>query len=274
MSLSNNTTRVIVGVVSIPVIVAISYFGGIYFLLFALGIVLLAFYEFAVMSKKKGAFPNLWLGLIGVSFFIINRYFPLFDTYSFLLLFISLLTLIELFRDKGSAIFNIGTTLAGVFYVGLFASALIALREFYPNIEGIYSRGGFIIISVFASIWICDSAAYWGGTSLGKHKLFERVSPKKSWEGAIFGFFFAIAGMILAKIFLLDFLSWQNAAAIGIIVGTIGQAGDLIESLFKRDAGVKDSSALIPGHGGIFDRFDSLFYVAPFVFLYLKYFSR
>ncbi|MFZ1281640.1 MAG: phosphatidate cytidylyltransferase, partial [Ignavibacteriaceae bacterium] len=131
--------------------------------------------------------------------------------------------------------------------------------------------GGYLIISIFASIWICDSAAFFGGTALGKHKLFHRVSPKKSWEGAIFGFVFAILAMILAKNLVLDFLSLKDAIAIGLITGTIGQIGDLAESLLKRDAGVKDSSNLIPGHGGIFDRFDSLLFSAPVIYLYLTY---
>ena len=80
--------------------------------------------------------------------------------------------------------------------------------------------------------------------------------------------------MILAKIILLDFLNWQTVIAFGIIVGTVGQIGDLVESSIKRDAGVKDSSSLIPGHGGIFDRFDSLLYTAPVILLYMIYIGR
>ena len=108
---------------------------------------------------------------------------------------------------------------------------------------------------------------------MGRHKLFKRVSPQKSWEGAVFGFVFAVAAMIVAKPFILSFLSWQDVIILGIIIGSVGQVGDLIESLLKRDAGIKDSSALVPGHGGIFDRFDSLLFSAPAIWLYLKYFS-
>ncbi len=109
-----------------------------------------------------------------------------------------------------------------------------------------YTQGRIVIISIFASIWICDSAAFFGGTALGKHKLFPRVSPNKSWEGAIFGLLFAVIAMVISKAIFLDFLSWFDVITIGLIVGIIGQIGDLIESLFKRDAGVKDSSGLIP----------------------------
>ena len=110
------------------------------------------------------------------------------------------------------------------------------------------------------------------GTAFGKHKLFPRVSPNKSWEGAIAGFVFAIITMIAAKATVIDLLTLYDAVIIGIIVGIIGQMGDLVESLVKRDAGVKDSSAIIPGHGGIFDRFDSLLLTAPVVYLYLSIF--
>ena len=184
-----------------------------------------------------------------------------------------MLLIFELFRNNGSSIQNLGATLLGVFYLGIFGSTLVGIREFYPNIDGLYNHGGYLIISIFASIWICDSAAFFGGTAFGKHKLFPRVSPKKSWEGAIFGFVFVILAMILAKNIVLDFLSLKDAIVIGFIIGTLGQIGDLIESLLKRDAGIKDSSNLIPGHGGIFDRFDSLFYSSPIIYLYLTYFA-
>ena len=137
-----------------------------------------------------------------------------------------------------------------------------------------HKRKRLLIISIFAAIWICDSAAYYIGTAFGKHKLFVRVSPKKSWEGAIAGFVFAILAMIASKIIVLDFLSWNSTIGIGIIIGVLGQIGDLIESLFKRDSGVKDSSNLIPGHGGIFDRFDSLIFTAPLILILLILFER
>ncbi len=274
MTFSNNVTRIIVAVFAIPVIISAAYFGGIYFFIFTLFISLAAYHEFTILAKGKGANANLWLGLFGTAIIIINQYKFFIDFTSIILLLIFLLSLIELFRNKGSAILNLGSTLLGIFYTGLFSMSLLAIREFYPNVGELYSRGGYLIISILASIWICDSAAYYGGTALGKHKLFPRVSPNKSWEGAVFGFIFSIVAMILAKIIILNFLSWSSIIVLGIIIGIFGQIGDLIESLFKRDVGVKDSSAIIPGHGGIFDRFDSLLYTAPVILLYLKYFER
>ena len=274
MSLSNNATRIIVSIFAIPVILAASYFGGIYFFIFTLLISLAAFYEFVQLSKNKGANANLWFGFVSIILLLINTFKVFADFISIISFIVFAISLIELFRNKGSAILNIGTTLLGIFYIGLFSASLFSIREFYPNVGEIYFRGGYLIITIFASIWICDSAAYYGGTALGKHKLFLRVSPNKSWEGAVFGFVFAIITMVLAQIIVLKFLSLSTAIVIGIIVGIFGQIGDLIESLIKRDAGVKDSSSVIPGHGGIFDRFDSLLYTAPIILIYLKYFGR
>ena len=269
MLLGNTGIRVLVSVIAIPVLVLLSYFGGVYFLSFVLIIAGISFYEFSAMAKAKGANVNVNLGLLAIIFLILNQYKFFFSQFHFLIAFFIVLLIFELFRNNGSAILNLGATLLGVFYLGIFGSTLIGIREFYPNIDGLYFHGGYLIISILASIWICDSAAYFGGTALGKHKLFPRISPKKSWEGAIFGFVFAILAMILAKNLVLDFISLKDALVIGFIIGTFGQIGDLAESLLKRDAGVKDSSHIIPGHGGIFDRFDSLLFSSPIIYLYL-----
>jgi phosphatidate cytidylyltransferase len=272
MNLSNSITRIIVALLSIPLILAACYFGKFYFLLFALGIALIAFYEFSMMAKNKGMNLNLWLGFPGIIFLVLNQYYHLYmDSYNFLILFVVITSLIELFRKNGSAIYNLSGTLFGVCYLGLFAASLIALREYYPSLEEQYSKGGFLIISIFASIWVCDSAAYYGGTALGKHKLFPRVSPKKSWEGAVFGFVFAVLTMVASHYIILGFIGWNSIIALGVIIGIIGQLGDLVESLLKRDAQVKDSSNILPGHGGMFDRFDSLLLTAPVILLYLTY---
>ena len=273
MTLGNTTQRVLVSIVAIPVIIAAGYFGGLYFFAFTCFIAIVSFYEFSRFVKNKDIHTNTWLGVIFILLLLVNEFFHYLDIYFIILIFTVLLTMIELFRNKNSAIVNIGTTLLGILYIGFFSDALLAIRELYPRIEHLYIHGGYLIISIFVTIWICDSAAFFGGTRFGRHKLYPRVSPKKSWEGAVFGFVFAILTMLLAKVFILDFLSWTTVVILGIIIGTIGQIGDLVESLFKRDAGVKDSSGLIPGHGGIFDRFDSLLYSAPVILLYLKNFA-
>ncbi len=273
MTFSENLKRILVSAAAIPVIILAAYLGGYYFLIFILIVGLGSYYEFAAICRKKNINANLFPALLIILVLIINQFKHFADVYLIIIIASMLLLIIELFRDKGSAIINLGSAYLGIFYIGLFSTSLIALREFYPYLEGLSQRGGHLIISILASIWLGDSAAYYGGTAFGKHKLLPRVSPKKSWEGAILGFFFSAAAMILAKVILLEFLSWLNVIIIGLIIGTIGQVGDLVESLFKRDAGVKDSSAIIPGHGGIFDRFDSLLFVAPAVWIYLRYLS-
>lgn len=274
MALSNHQIRILVAVIAIPVILVASYLGGWYFYFFVLIISLTSFYEFCSISKSKGTNPNVFLGTLGVILLLLNQYRTWVSTINFIILYVVLLLLVELFRNKDSALLNLGITILGVFYLGLFGSTIIGIREFYPDLPGLYNRGGYLIISMLASIWICDSAAYWAGSSLGKHKMFPRVSPNKSWEGAIAGFIFAVVAMIIAKFTILNFLALRDAVHIGIIIGIFGQAGDLIESLLKRDAAVKDSSGLIPGHGGMFDRFDSFFFSAPIIFLYLTYIGR
>ena len=271
MALGNTAQRVIVALITIPLIIALSYFGKIYFFFFAAGIGLISYYEFHLLAKNKGVFTHLTPGLIAILSILIGSYYHTTSFYSLLIIIVLVVLLVELFRKKGSAIHNIGATLLGIMYLGLFTSALISIREIYSTSADLYNQGGYIIIAVLASIWVCDSAAFFFGVRFGKHKLFPRISPKKSWEGAIAGFVFSVLIMIAAKFIVLEFLQWTTIIAFGIIVGIIGQIGDLVESMLKRDAGVKDSSALIPGHGGIFDRFDSLLYTAPVIFIYLKF---
>jgi phosphatidate cytidylyltransferase len=208
-----------------------------------------------------------------------------------LLVFVPLALLIELFRNKPGALLNVASTVFGVLYVSFFMGSLVGIRElFVPADFPVYAHfqssgpsvppevvsqidrwGGYTVIAILATIWVCDSAAYFVGRALGRHKLFERVSPKKTIEGALAGFLFSLAAFLLAKFLVLPYLTWTQALVCGAIVGTFGQLGDLAESLLKRDAGVKDSSTILPGHGGILDRFDSLMFVSPLLYLYLDF---
>ena len=268
--MNNRTTRILVAFLSIPVLLGLSYWGKVPFLIFIFLVGTVSFHEFAVMVKNKNANINESLGILAVSLLIVNAYYNFIDFQLLILTEVIVIFLIELFRNKGSAIMNIGSTLVGLFYIGLFSSTIIMIREVYSGSLS-YNNGGLLIISVFITLWVTDSAAYFLGSAFGKNKLFPRVSPNKSWEGAIAGFIFAMITMIVLQTFLITFLNLTNAIILGIIVGLFGQIGDLIESLIKRDAGVKDSSNIIPGHGGIFDRFDSLIFSSPFVFIYVTY---
>jgi phosphatidate cytidylyltransferase len=267
-------TRVLVAIVGIPLIIAVSLYGRIPFLIFAAGIGTLSYYEFAKMARNRRYYANRIIGLICVLGIIVNEYFRILDFKVLSVLVVLLLLIFELFRNKESAIANLGASLLGVFYVGFFSAALVNLREFYNISSLVYGQGGYLILAIFVSIWLCDSAAYFLGTALGNNKLMPRVSPNKSWEGALAGFIFSIVTMLACKPIFADFLEWRDAIVIGLIVGTFGQLGDLIESLLKRDAHVKDSSSLIPGHGGVMDRFDSLIFSAPIIYLYLSFLTK
>lgn len=311
--MNNHLHRIITAIVAIPVIIFLCMTGGIPFLSFAILISSLALIEFYRLAEKKGAKPLTTIGvlagiLVNLSFYHVKlRDFTIglletcgvsvpFPSQSQLLIItiivvVVIFKLIELFRNNGSAILNVSSTLFGVLYISLFFGTFIGLRELfvpfdfpvgryfqspdcYTNpeiVNQVYRWGGYTVISVLAAIWICDTAAFYIGSAFGKHKLFPRVSPNKSWEGAVGGFLFAVMGAVAAKYLVLSYLSLGSAIILGIIVGIFGQVGDLIESLIKRDAGVKDSSNLIPGHGGILDRFDSLLLVSPIVYLYLDF---
>ena len=186
-------------IAGVPIILISAYLGGYYFLSFVVLISLMSFYEFSLLVKHKGANVNLLLGGIVIFVFLLNQFLGLVDPVAIIILSsLSLLT-VELFRNKGSAIFNLGSTFLGIFYIGIFSATLISLREFYSNDIIENNLGAYLIISILASIWIGDSAAYYGGITFGKHKLFPRVSPKKSWEGAIFGFIFAVLDNDISK---------------------------------------------------------------------------
>ncbi len=274
MSANKTPSRIIVALVAIPLIIAAVLYGGYFFLAFILGIGILGFHEYANMLKEKGSSVQKYLGGFAVAALILNAYFNVILTGQLFTLATVLILLAGLRWKSGSPIADIGGTLFGTAYIGLFLASLIEIREFYNYSDLTYANGGWLIIGMFASIWACDSGAFFLGIAFGKNKLYPKVSPKKSWEGALAGFVFSLLAMVVVKYFFLDFLSWGLAMAIGVTIGIIGQAGDFVESLIKRDSGVKDSSTLIPGHGGVLDRFDSLLFSAPVVYLILLFFGK
>ena len=267
------TIRVIVALIGIPLLLFVILKGEIYFFSIIIIIAVISQWELYKILKTK----NINVSVIpGYSLGMLLLYFTAYGSDKVLIL-LSLFTVLflfgfEMFRNKGSALLNIAGTFLGILYPVAFLAALLYLRF---NIEKIlpktgYNPAGMFIITMFASIWLCDTFAYFLGKALGKHRLFERVSPKKSIEGAIAGLAGAILIFFVSK--WIGFLHIPDILVLicGIIVGTIGQLGDLVESWFKRDAGVKDSSGILPGHGGMMDRFDSLMFIAPaFVIFYL-----
>ncbi|MEX0602444.1 MAG: phosphatidate cytidylyltransferase [Bacteroidota bacterium] len=302
--------RLAVAIVAIPLMVWLTMQGGYLFLLMVVIMSTLSLREFYHLTEARGAHPVKLLGLVSgilvTGAFVYER--AQVDLYLFfeqqgirlamfsqlqflfvvLIIFLLSVLIVELFRTRGSALQNIGSTVSGVLVVSLCFGTLVGLRELFPygfpvhrlqaagliesaDLATIHRWGGFTVVAMFASIWMCDTAAYFAGLSFGKHKLFPRVSPGKSWEGGVVGLLAAIGTMLAARSMMLDYLSVHHALVIGILIGVFGQVGDLVESRLKRDAGVKDSSGLLPGHGGMYDRFDSLVFLSPILYLYVDF---
>ena len=165
--------------------------------------------------------------------------------------------------EIGSVFQDIGCTFLGPLYVGLLLGHLLLLRAMENGREW--------TLILFFTIWMCDIAAFYTGRSIGRHKLYPEISPNKTIEGAIGGVLGSLIVVAVAKSWYLSQLTLVDVIAISIGVSIMGQLGDLCESMFKRSAGVKDSGGLIPGHGGILDRFDSILFAAPFLYYYLTF---
>ena len=161
-------------------------------------------------------------------------------------------------------------TLFGVLYVGWLSVHLVFLRELPKSLGQPYAAGASYVLLAFWVTWICDTAAYGVGLWLGRNRLLPDVSPKKSVEGAIAGLLGSVLAAHVARLWFAPYLNPFHATVLGLAMGVFAQVGDLAESLLKRMSGRKDASALIPGHGGVLVRFDSLYFTAPLLYYYLK----
>lgn len=185
------------------------------------------------------------------------------------LLFV-LVPTVELFRNKEKPLVNIAFTLFGIFYVAIPFSLLNFLV--FTSEAGNYLFQG--LLGFFILMWTNDTGAYLAGMGFGRTKLFERISPKKTWEGSIGGLVLSVGMAWVLNIWFSAYwpefpFTLKDWMVIAIIVSVIGSLGDLVESMIKRSFGIKDSGSLLPGHGGILDRFDGVLLAAPAVFLYV-----
>ncbi|MCE1198783.1 MAG: phosphatidate cytidylyltransferase [Marinilabiliales bacterium] len=237
-------------------------------LLFAL-FTLFILREFYQISTLAGVSPQKVAGMvIGVVIFALTFLFlkgilP-YHPVSLSLPLLFLIPILELYRKKSNALENIAVTFFGIIYVAL---PLSLLNFFvFPATCGEGSYEPLLLIFLVLFIWGYDSGAYLFGVMFGKHRLFERISPKKSWEGFFGGMFLAL---LLAVIMNHFFPAYQLTFLIpmALLVTVAGTYGDLMESMIKRNLGIKDSGKFLPGHGGLLDRFDSILFTAPFVYL-------
>ncbi|HUG53741.1 MAG TPA: phosphatidate cytidylyltransferase [Vicinamibacteria bacterium] len=168
--------------------------------------------------------------------------------------------------DVASSVSSAASTLLGAAWLGGLGGTLAALRQ------APYELGGpWVVMLLLTTVMAADSAALFVGSAVGRHKLAPRISPGKTWEGFFGGLLGGVLGALAVRHFGLPWLPIGHAVVLSLLVGVAGTAGDLAESLLKRWAGVKDSGALFPGHGGMLDRLDSLLFGAPVVYYYLLY---
>jgi len=263
--------RLLSSVVFLPLFALITRAGGIPFVLFAGAIAILATWETYRLLAGRGLEALLPLGLlssvVGIALFYFGRLELLFA----LVVAVFAAGLLSTLVRRGPSAFMRG---AGVPFALLYATILpgflILLRELPRRTGGEYGAGAGGVYLLFLVAWGGDTGAYTVGRIAGRRPLAPSISPKKTVEGALGGLLFATAGAFAARAWLVDGLRASDAAAIGLIGSLLAQAGDLVESLLKREAEVKDASPLIPGHGGVLDRFDSVFLAAPFVYFYLR----
>ncbi|MEO8886951.1 MAG: phosphatidate cytidylyltransferase [Mucilaginibacter sp.] len=257
---------------------------GFFFIIVMLGSVLLGQYVFDVFYLVLGAFclwefysnvkkssikPNLATGLLGgvmiyLVYAIINYHHDAFHTGLPVLLpvVLSFIFIQELFKKHDAPFTNIAYTYLGIFFTVVPFTFFHALG---------YINGGFTFhfpMAFLLMLWANDTGAYLVGSKLGKHKLFERHSPKKTWEGFVGGMLITAGAALWISHYFADIppVQW---VIVGVLISCFGTLGDLVESMFKRSIDVKDSGGLLPGHGGLLDRFDGLLIAAPIVYTYL-----
>ena len=271
----NNSSRTLVNLLGIPTLLAIIYLGDSFsnipvFSVFIGIILILGVLEISTLSKSKNGQPVisvLLLFLVLLQFNIIpgvHWEIPI----HILMIGLALTTMIvEIFRKKETPLLNISIVVFAFVWLGLMLGSLSELRNL-PEI------GFKITLAIFLSVWICDTGAFFFGKKFGKKKILPDVSPNKTWVGTIAGLNCSLVFLLILfqMGYFLDMLSLLDVIAIGFITGLFSQFGDWAESLLKREAGIKDTSNILAGHGGILDRFDSLIFAAPLTLIYCKYF--
>ena len=231
----------------------------------------LAVLEFHKLTNSASVNVNSVVGLTGALLLFVSSFlhasgiFPSIG-YTIYGLYVVIILITELYRRKINPINNWAYFIMGQIFVALPFSLL-------PFIAYISNYQPLVLLAVFVTIWVNDTGAYLVGVTLGKHRLFKRISPKKSWEGFFGGALVSLLSGYLFSVLIpeISLLQWFIFSEIIVVFGTYG---DLLESLLKRTVNIKDSGTIIPGHGGVLDRFDSMLLAAPVIFIYLNFLFR
>jgi phosphatidate cytidylyltransferase len=260
-----NPLRYVTAAIWVPVHLAIIWFGKpvhvfIYFALF----LLIGSLEMFSLLKKKGVNPRpLTVLAFGLTFLASVAFTPETAIYV-LIAFAAVSVAIAVFRlDNAGALADAGATVLSFVYPGVLIALLISIR--------MLDSGRIYLVVLFLAIWASDTGAYFAGKTFGKHALAPKISPKKSMEGLAGGALACIAAVVVMTRLVWPNIGfgyvWSLTLAVILIAGSV--LGDLSESVFKRDAGVKDSGGILPGHGGVLDRFDGVFVCAPAMYLFI-----
>jgi len=268
----NLAQRLIVAAIACPAIIFLVFAGGDIFLYFILLLAGIGLWEYLRAEGVPVSGPLFWVPMIGVLSAVYFSARGLTETglWSLLIVFLLVGTFLATGRDPIDVLYRKMVSITwGSFYLGLLYPFLFRIRGEAGWLEP--APGRWRLFYLIGALWIGDTAAMAVGKYFGKRKLAPAVSPGKTVEGFLGGYAGILLVSIVFKLFWMPELLWLHYLALTVIIGTFGQLGDLVESLWKRAAGLKDSSAVIPGHGGVLDRFDSLIYSAPVVYFYLKY---
>ncbi len=273
--MNNLTQRAITGIALVLLITVSVSWSPYSFICLILVIDLLSLLEFYRLFHSADLSPRKTAGVISSLSILVTCILTIGSISSWKILFINIpvifgVFIFELYRKSEKPFHNLAFTFLGIICITIPLCFFIAIA-FLPFTKVLYHSG--IILGYFFILWVSDSGAYFIGKAFGTHPLFKRISPKKTWEGSLGG---AVAAVLTAYIISLYFAiqniaGWISMALIIIVMGTFG---DLIKSLMKRSLNLKDSGNILPGHGGMLDRFDTLLGSAPFVFCYLILFRQ
>ena len=254
--------RVLSALVLLPLIFLVIWFGGPAYSLLVTAVAALGTLEFCGMKGLSRRHPLTLFGLVGVLLFILVAHVEASYTAPLLTAIVAFSLIWLLFRSpvKGAAT-NWAWTLAGIIYIGLLISHFIPLR----GLEGGREWVLFVVLATFAA----DTTAFFVGKTWGRHSLAMKVSSRKTWEGAVGGFLGAIAASLILALLLGIAIPYWQTVILGALIGIFAPLGDLAESILKRSTGLKDSGTLIPGHGGLLDRLDSILFTVVVVYYYV-----